>query len=69
MSTYFVWTNVNGIAYPQKWYYEPTHNATGKQKDENVLKKIKLSDKEAGMSIEELKFEYLLEEKGIENGS
>lgn len=60
-TAYFVWVNVNGIPYPQKWLYEPTHNATGKTKDDNVLKKIKLSDMEAGMMIDELKQKYSLE--------
>lgn len=61
MPTYFVWTNVNGVPYPQKWYFDPTHSHNSKIKDEGVLKKIKLSDKEAGMSINELKFVYPLE--------
>lgn len=59
---YFVWMNNHGIAYPQKWWHEQINSATGKLKNENVIKKFKLSATEEDLLISELMQIYPNEE-------
>ena len=57
---FFVWAKFNGKPFPQKWYGNQINTATGKPRDEGVLRKIELSDKEKDLTLDELKFVYPL---------
>ena len=57
---YLVYINQNGRVYPQKWEQLFINSETGKPRDENIVWKKLLSDKEAGMTLDELKMVYPL---------
>jgi hypothetical protein len=59
-SIYFVWIKTNGMPSCQIWHGNQINTATGKPRDEGVIRKIELNDKEKHLTLDELKFVYPL---------